>query len=53
MNWRKDNRGRAPLRFDAQAYKGSSVVERAINRLKDFRAVSTCYENAATTSLQP
>lgn len=37
-------RGGAPPRFDAVAYKGRNVVERAINRLKDFRAVATRYE---------
>lgn len=41
---RKGRRGGAPPRFDAQAYKGRNVVERAINRLKDFRAVATRYE---------
>jgi 3-polyprenyl-4-hydroxybenzoate decarboxylase len=41
---RKGNRGGAPPRFDAQAYKGRNVVGRAINRLKDFRAVATRYE---------
>jgi transposase len=41
---RKGSRGGAPPRFDAHAYKGRNVVERAINRLKDFRAVATRYE---------
>lgn len=41
---RKGQRGGAPPRFDAEAYKGRNVVERAINRLKDFRAVATRYE---------
>jgi transposase len=34
----------APTRFDAQAYKGRNVVERAINRLKDFGAIWTRYD---------
>lgn len=41
---RKGKRGGAPPRFDAQVYKGRNVVERAINRLKDFRAIATRYD---------
>jgi transposase len=41
---RQGPRGGSPPRFDAVAYKGRNVVERAINRLKDFRAVATRYE---------
>lgn len=40
----KGRRGGAPPRFDAQSYKGRKVVERAILRLKDFRAVATRYD---------
>ena len=37
-------RGGRPPAFDAEAYKGRNVVERAINRLKDFRAIATRYD---------
>jgi transposase len=41
---RNGPRGDGPPRFDAEAYKGRNVVEHAINRPKDFRAVATRYE---------
>lgn len=40
----KGRRGGSLPRFDAAAYIGRNVVERAINRLKDFSAVATRYE---------
>jgi transposase len=40
----KGRRGRRPPAFDAQAYKRRNVVERCINRLKDFRAVPTRFD---------
>lgn len=30
--------------FHLETYKGRNVVERAVNRLKDFRAIATRYE---------
>ena len=41
---KKGARGGRPPAFDAEAYKGRNVVERCVNRLKDFRAVATRYE---------
>jgi transposase len=40
----KGRNGGAPPRFDPIAYKGRNVIERAINRLKDCRAVATRYD---------
>jgi transposase len=36
----KGSAGGRPPAFDAEAYKGRNTVERAINKLKDFRAVA-------------
>lgn len=41
---KKGARGGRPPAFDPEAYKGRNVVERAVNRLKDFRAIATRYE---------
>lgn len=40
----KGSKGGRPPKFDRQAYKGRNVVERCINRLKDFRAIATRYD---------
>lgn len=40
----RGSRGGSPPSFNPDEYKGRNVVERAINRLKDFRAVATRYD---------
>ncbi len=40
----KGAKGGRPPACDAQAYKGRNVIERCLNRLKDFRAVATRYD---------
>jgi transposase len=40
----RGSRGGRPPAFNPADYKGRNVVERAINRLKDFRAVATRYD---------
>lgn len=41
---RRGSRGGRPPTFDPEAYKGRNTVERAINKLKGFRAVATRYD---------
>lgn len=38
---RKGRHGGRPPKCDAEAYQGRQVVDRGINRLKDFRAIAT------------
>lgn len=40
----KGSKGGRPPACDIEAYKGRNVIERCINRLKDFRAVATRYD---------
>ncbi len=40
--------GGRPPRFDKESYKGRNVVERAFNRLKQWRALATRYDKHAT-----
>ncbi len=44
---RQDNEKRRGGSFDKEAYRERNVVERAINRLKQFRRVATRYEKRA------
>jgi transposase len=41
---RKGSRGGRPPGLDAERYKRRNTVERAINRLKQFRAMATPYD---------
>lgn len=41
---RKGSRGGRPPGFDQERYKKRNTVERAINKLKQFRAVATRYD---------
>lgn len=47
----KGSRGGRPLRFDREAYRRRNVVERCVNRLKQWRRVATRYEKRATIYL--
>lgn len=44
---RHRRRGGRPPSFDAEAYRGRNVVERCVNRLKQWRAVATRYDKRA------
>jgi transposase len=44
--WRRGKPGR-PRAFDRVAYRRRNVVERCVNRLKQFRALATRYEKTA------
>jgi transposase len=44
--WRAGRPSR-PVGFDRARYRGRNVVERGVNRLKQFRAVATRYEKRA------
>ncbi|WP_158690616.1 hypothetical protein [Streptomyces sp. 142MFCol3.1] len=43
---KRGSRGGRPTGFDSERYKKGNTVERAINRLKGFRAVATRYRNS-------
>lgn len=44
---RRGSAGGRPPRFDRQRYKQRNVVERAINRLKQWRGIATRYDKKA------
>jgi transposase len=45
----KGSAGGRPLDFDAQDYKNRNVVERAFNKLKNWRGLATRYDKYALT----
>lgn len=46
---RRGNRGGRPPAFDPDTYKIRNTIERAINRLKNYRAVACRYDKLAVT----
>ena len=44
---RRRRRPGRPLRFDAVRYRGRNIVERCINKLKQWRGVATRYDKRA------
>ncbi len=44
---RKGSAGGRPPGFDAEAYKGRNVVERAFNKVKQWRGLATRYDKLA------
>lgn len=48
---KRGSRGGSPPSFNPNDYKGRNVVERAINRLKDFCAVATRYDKCGRNYL--
>ena len=46
---RKGSRGGRPPGFDAEAYKGRNVIERAFNLMKQWRGLATRYDQLAVT----
>jgi transposase len=48
---RRGSLGGRPRGFDPQAYQGRNVVERCINRLKQWRGIATRYDKTARSYL--
>ena len=42
---------RRAVAFDPTAYKARNIIERAFNRLKDWRAIATRYDKKASNFL--
>ena len=42
---------RTAVPFDADAYRARNIIERAFNRLKDWRAIATRYDKTAANFL--
>ena len=45
----RGSRGGRPVNFDTQDYKNRNVVERAFNKLKNWRGLATRYDKYAIT----
>jgi transposase len=45
---RRGSAGGRPVSYDKLAYRGRNVVERAFNRLKNWRGIATRYDKHAT-----
>ena len=46
---KRGSRGGRPVDFDVEDYKGRNVVERAFNKLKNWRGLATRYDKHALT----
>jgi transposase len=47
---RRSNR-KTPIEYDCEAYKRRNLIERCVNRLKQFRRIATRYEKTASAYL--
>ena len=45
---RRGSRGGRPVTYNSDAYRGRNVIERAFNRLKQWRGLATRYDKHAT-----
>jgi transposase len=42
---------KVPIKYDREAYKRRNLIERCVNRLKQFRRIATRYEKTARVYL--